>query len=482
MKKKLIYSFLFIILSHSLYTQNQDTVNTQQIISIVQDSTYSDTPFAMDSTKSITPDTSVTSSTLSISDSIPKISTNSIIDYSKKTDYVSKKMLPDSSNYNVDSLKIIQLQDSILDMQGTISKLKDSIESIHQEKLIPEQTVKKKITPLISENDENNKTINAIDIKQIKVDSLIKKEPKRKIIDSLRFGPWKLNILAMLTGNQYYYKNWNAGGENSISLSLLFKFGFNYTKNKNSWSNLLTVNYGSMWLAKDKRLNKTDDIFSFTTNYAYNIKGSWSFSFTGTFLTQFDKAYSSDLKSITSNFMAPAYLTTSFGFEYKFKNKIHDFKITVAPVTGKTTFVIVDTTQTKYNKDTTINMAIKGTNFGIREGQSVGSTIGSLLTIYYKVNICKQISLAYNGQVFYGYFKTNQYKNVPDLSMDLSMGFKITKHLQATLYLGLIYDYKVRFNRMDVNGNVILDENGEIQTTDKVQFKETFGLSLTYKI
>jgi hypothetical protein len=60
------------------------------------------------------------------------------------------------------------------------------------------------------------------------------------------------------------------------------------------------------------------------------------------------------------------------------------------------------------------------------------------------------------------------------VNWDLLLTFKVNDYLAASLLTQLIYDYDIKFGE-DTTGD------GEYDTfTDKVQFKELFGLGLTY--
>ncbi len=289
---------------------------------------------------------------------------------------------------------------------------------------------------------------------------------KSKGLDSLVFGPWRLNFLGLLTFNQYYYKNWKAGGENSLALTGIARFSSKYENGNHAWNNALNLQYAMMWKNNDNSLQKTDDILEFITDYSYKLEktGHWNITALLNFRTQFAQAF--DNGKLTSAFMAPGYLIPSVGVEYKNK----DLRIFLSPLAGKATFVLHD--------------SIKGSNFGVPDGQKANMTMGSFLNISYKKDIIPQISIATKCDVYYSYFKPIKElpKNLPDVNAELLVNFKITKYLQATLLLNLLYDYKVRFPVLDTDGNPRVDNAGVAITTDKLQFKELFGLSLTYKI
>ena len=89
----------------------------------------------------------------------------------------------------------------------------------------------------------------------------------------------------------------------------------------------------------------------------------------------------------------------------------------------------------------------------------------------YKKEILKNVTLDTKIDLFSNYLNKPQYVAV---NWDLLLTFKVNDYLAASLLTKLIYDYDIKFGE-DTTGD------GEFDTfTDKVQFKELFGLGLTY--
>jgi hypothetical protein len=61
-----------------------------------------------------------------------------------------------------------------------------------------------------------------------------------------------------------------------------------------------------------------------------------------------------------------------------------------------------------------------------------------------------------------------------DVNWDLLLNFTINEYLSASLVTQLIYDYDIKFGT-DTTGDGVPDT-----FSDRVQFKELFGLGLTY--
>ncbi len=89
----------------------------------------------------------------------------------------------------------------------------------------------------------------------------------------------------------------------------------------------------------------------------------------------------------------------------------------------------------------------------------------------FKKEILKNVTLDTKIDLFSNYFDNPQYV---DVKWDLLLTFKVNDYLSASLLTQLIYDYDIKFGE-DTTGD------GEYDTfSEKVQFKELFGLGLTY--
>ncbi|MCF8226516.1 MAG: hypothetical protein K9J30_11625 [Bacteroidales bacterium] len=60
-----------------------------------------------------------------------------------------------------------------------------------------------------------------------------------------------------------------------------------------------------------------------------------------------------------------------------------------------------------------------------------------------------------------------------DVNFDLLLNFKVNEYISTPFISQVIYDYDIKFDVVDDAGNVI-------DTEPKIQFKELFGIGLTY--
>jgi len=265
---------------------------------------------------------------------------------------------------------------------------------------------------------------------------------------------WNFNGVTSLNFSQVSLTNWAAGGENSYAFNGLINLSLDYSKDKNDWSNVLDLGYG-IQKQGDQDVRKTDDKIDFTSKYGRKISKSFFISALLNFKTQFNdgKKYETDPDTsyVISKFMAPAYLQGALGMEYK-PNK--EFYAVLSPVAGKLTMVLDDT------------LSARG-SFGVDPGSKTRMELGGSATIGVKKEIMKNVALSSTLGLFSNYLENPQ--NV-DVDWKVMINMKINDYLSANLNTQLIYDDDIKTS----------DDDGNPEGA-KVQFKEVFGVGLTYK-
>lgn len=264
---------------------------------------------------------------------------------------------------------------------------------------------------------------------------------------------WRIKSVVLFTFGQSAYKYWVKGGENSFSGIGNYKFTAFYKKDKTSWENTIELAYGIV-KQELKRAFKTDDKIAITSNFGYKKSGYWYYSGLVDFRTQFTYGYKNidDIKPV-SNFMAPAYLITSLGMEYK---RDH-FNLLLSVFTGKTTFVL----------DTALSNAGA---FGVVKGKNIKEGVGSYLRMTFKKRIMENIELNNILDLYSDYF--DHPKEVV-VNEEFVIKMKINKFFSTNLTCNLIYDHNSKYETKDAAGKVISSEA-------KVQLKEVFGLAINF--
>ena len=267
---------------------------------------------------------------------------------------------------------------------------------------------------------------------------------------------WTKGGVGTFTFSQVSLTNWAAGGENSISLNGFLGLFAKYAKDRTTWENRAAFGYGLIKQGEDD-FSKSDDQINISTQYGYKLnkdKGNWYYSALLDFKTQFVEGVDAEGNRI-SNFMAPGYLVLATGIEYKVEEK---FSLSIAPVTGKFTFVGDD------------DLAAVGA-FGVDPGSNSRAELGSFLKLFYKDDIATNVNLETRLELFNNYLENFGYI---DVNWQNLLFMKVNKYLTVNFQTQLIYDDDINI-QIDNNDDGIIDEEGP-----RVQFKSVFGVGLTY--
>ncbi len=260
---------------------------------------------------------------------------------------------------------------------------------------------------------------------------------------------WKLSGIAGVNFGQAALVNWSAGGENTVSSNFYLNGSLDYVKNKWSWDNDLSLEYGVIFSDENKWRKNADKIV-FSSKLGYQINKVWYYSFMVDFNSQFAKGYNyPDVDNYISTFMAPAYSNIALGFNYRPNDK---YSLFLSPITARMTFVLNDT------------LSHQGA-FGMDIDQKFQIEPGAYIVASAKQNVMKNVDLISKLDMFTPY--NEDFGNV-DINWDLLMSFKINKLLTTTLNTTLRY-YDREHYIETVNGE-------KIDRGPRVQFKEIFGI------
>ena len=135
-----------------------------------------------------------------------------------------------------------------------------------------------------------------------------------------------------------------------------------------------------------------------------------------------------------------------------------NFTMLLSPAAGKVTFVLDD------------ELAADGA-FGLDPSQQVRSEFGGYIKVAYTKEILKNVKLNTKIDLFSNYLDNPQYI---DVNFDLLLSFKVNEYISTTFISQLIYDRDIQFDVLDDSGSPTGDEE------PRIQFKELFGIGLTY--
>ncbi|MCK4880164.1 MAG: DUF3078 domain-containing protein [Bacteroidales bacterium] len=268
---------------------------------------------------------------------------------------------------------------------------------------------------------------------------------------------WKFSGTTSLNLSQLSLTNWAAGGDNSLSGNVLINLSAIYATEKTDWENKLTLGFGLIKQGDDPT-RKSDDQIDFASKLGLKATEKWFYTALLGFKTQFAQGYDNpgeEDRLKISNFMSPGYLNFSLGMDYKPSDV---FSLFLSPLSTKFTFVLDE------------DLSATG-SFGLDPGQTVRAELGGYIKMAFKKEILKNVTLDTKIDLFSNYLNNPQYV---DVNWDMLLTFKVNEYLSASLLTQLIYDYDIKFGT-DTTGDGIYDT-----FEARVQFKELFGLGLTY--
>ena len=283
---------------------------------------------------------------------------------------------------------------------------------------------------------------------------------------------WTTEGTTGLNFSQVYLENWAAGGESSISVNGMVSWQANYAKNKSTWDNTLDLAYGMLWQG-DATGVKTDDKIDFTSKYGYKAADYLYYSALATFRSQFAPGYDNPfahatVRSVISNFMAPAYSNVALGIDYKASD---NFTVFMSPITIKMTMV---------NDQALANAGAFGVEAAtyddqgnlLTAGKNFRSELGAYVNMMYKTNIVENVILQTKLDLFSSY--QNNPQNI-DVNWETLITMKINEYLSTTITTQVLYDDDIDIARdpADVAANGILA--GPI-----TQFKEVLAVGFLY--
>ncbi|MFH1121694.1 MAG: DUF3078 domain-containing protein [Bacteroidota bacterium] len=262
---------------------------------------------------------------------------------------------------------------------------------------------------------------------------------------------WTTGFKAALTFNQVSLTNWAAGGENSYGGNSFLNLFANLKQGKTTWDNSLDLAYGMVKLG-DANLRKSDDKIDFVSKAGHNIiHKNLYLSANLNFKTQFGKGYNyaNDTALPISNFLAPAYLMLGLGLDYK---PYPFLSVSFLPLTGR--LVIIN--------DTTFSVA-----YGLDPGKTIKGEFGAALKVTFEKDLFTNVNLKSKLDMFSNYMDRPQ--NI-DINWEAMLVLKVNKLISTYVGIQTIYDHDIQ----------IKDKDG--RTGPRTQFKQTFGIGLTYSI
>ncbi|GAB3634941.1 DUF3078 domain-containing protein [Hymenobacter arcticus] len=149
---------------------------------------------------------------------------------------------------------------------------------------------------------------------------------------------WRTSLKAGVNLNEAVISdNWKGGGATSLGLSTLFNGQAHYQREKRSWDNEADFLYAGQY-TRGQGYRKTNDRLWLDTKYGHALTPKWNAFVSLNMLSQFAPGYdySGEVPRLVSSFLAPAYITNAYGFEYHPNKR---FALRLSPFAPRLTYV-----------------------------------------------------------------------------------------------------------------------------------------------
>lgn len=257
---------------------------------------------------------------------------------------------------------------------------------------------------------------------------------------------WTITGENTLLLNQSSFKNWAAGGVNSMATNLLLNYDFNYKKDKWNWDNKVIVAFGQTF-TRETDWRKNDDRFALSSLLGYEAADKWMYTFFMNFNTQFANGYDytdGGRTKISAPF-APAYLSFGPGFAFK---ESDNFKINISPASARFIMVGAESLRQSYDVDPD--------KFSRNE-------FGASLDAYYKVGLMENITLENILKLYSNYLEDPQNVDVDYLA---NLAMEVNRFITVNAAVQLIYDDNITLSETNAPG---------------LQVRQVVGAGITYK-
>jgi hypothetical protein len=249
---------------------------------------------------------------------------------------------------------------------------------------------------------------------------------------------WRYKGVIQLNVNQLSLSNWQGGGQNTLAGASFLKLQATYKRGKNTWDNRLDAGYGLIRQGdKNVDFQKSDDALELMSKYSHNLRKALDLAalldFNTTIMPGYkygkDSAGNPVRQEKLSRFMAPGYLISSLGLEYKPSDAIF---VMFAPISGKFTFL----------QDTFLSN--RG-EYGVPVGKQFRAEFGANLKSIVKLKLMKNVNLM-NDLSLFGNYKTLDRIDVDNLT-DLLL--TVNDIITAKVSLHMIYDDDIKIQQAD---------------------------------
>ena len=231
-----------------------------------------------------------------------------------------------------------------------------------------------------------------------------------------------------------FSSNWKGGGVNSLGLNGLLNYQANYSKNRDSWDNEISLLYGFVDNS-GQGFRKTIDRIFLDTKYGYKLSDNWGLFTSLNFLSQFDKGYKYEKDAngveqglLISDFMAPAFITFAIGVEY---HPVDYFTVRISPFAPRITIV---------NDPERFVATVDPEPYGVEPPDETRfEWLAFQLLAEFDKDIATNLNLKWRYLMFANY-ETLELKTI-DHRLELMFNAKVNRFITVGLGGILLYDY-----------------------------------------
>ena len=275
--------------------------------------------------------------------------------------------------------------------------------------------------------------------------------------------PWTIGGDGNVGFTQTHLSNWKKGGKSAMSILLVGRGYANYSLDKVKWENSAEIRNG--WIKPgDEMIQKNDDKFRITSRLGLSAFQKWYYSTEADFETQFFNGYKyPNTEKPISAFLAPGRFMAKVGLDYK---PHKDFSLFISPITSKTVFV-TDTAK------------IDQTAYGIEKVKKSHWEPGFSTDIRFKKDFVRDVTYETKFRMFVNYLEpTDRF----EMEWENLLTMQLTQHIALRANVHTIYDTKILFDKLDKEGNPVLDTDGKKIREPKLQLREFVTIGFSYKI
>jgi hypothetical protein len=246
---------------------------------------------------------------------------------------------------------------------------------------------------------------------------------------------WQKKLVANLNVNQAAFSsNWKGGGVNSFGINSGFNYEAKYTTDKIIWDKEIGLLYG--FINNDGQgYRKNVDRIYLDTRYGWKLSDKWSVMTSLNFLSQFSKGYKYEddalgveQELLISDFLAPAFITSATGFEYRPSNY---FTLGLAPFSPRVTIV---------NDPTRFTKTVDPKPYGVDSTKTARYEWWAFqLTADFNKALNEVVNLKAR-YMLYANYETFEWKTI-DHRLDVMFNIQAGKFITVGIGGGLIYDF-----------------------------------------